>query len=99
MFLLVSIAYLCCCKIGMFIHTKIKPITQKLLSTVDGLDKEYRLEYSIFRLGLELLKNWCNNHLFSEAILAKLTHKILDYNIDKLKLPKRSRAFKLLGSF
>lgn len=98
LFLLVSIAYLCCCKIGMFIHTKIKPITKKHLSTVDGLDKEYRLEYSIFRLGLELLKNFCNNHLFSGAIIAKLIHKILDYNIDKLKLPKRSRAFKLLGS-
>lgn len=99
LFLLVSIAYLCCCKIGMFIHTKIKPITKKHLSTVDGLDKEYRLEYSVFRLGLELLKNYCNNHLFSGAIIAKLLHKILDYNIDKLKLPKRSRAFKLLGSF
>lgn len=97
--LLVSIAYLCCCKLGMFIHTKIKSITKKHLSTVDGLDKEYRLEYSIFRLGLELLKNFCNNHLFSGAILAKLIHKILDYNIGKLKLPKRSQAFKLLGSF
>ena len=99
LFLLVSIAYLCCCKIGMFIHTKIKPITKKHLYTVDGLDKEYRLEYSVFRLGLELLKNYCHNHLFSGAIVAKLLHKILDCNIDKLKPPKRSQAFKLLGSF
>jgi hypothetical protein len=98
LFLLISIAYLCCCKLGQFAHSKIKPIKLKKLLSSDLITKEMRFQYSIFRIGFELLKNFINNRLFSGATMAKLIHKILDCNSDKLQLPKRSRAFKLLGS-
>lgn len=37
-------------------------------------------------------------HLFNKASMAKLLYKILDSDATKLKLNKRSAAFKMLGS-
>lgn len=94
---LVAIAYVCCCKLGHFIN-KLKPIKLKKFKSADKSIEE-RPQFSIFKLGFYLLKNYINNHLFDGAAMAKLLHEILDSDTDKLKLNKRSAAYNLLTNF
>lgn len=94
---LIAIAYVCCCKLGHFIN-KIKPIKIKKFKEANNTIDE-RPQFSIFKLGFYLLKNFINNHLFDGAPMSKLLHKILDSDTDKLMLNKRSSVFNLLINF
>jgi hypothetical protein len=94
---LISIAYVCCCKLGYLIN-KIQLIKiKKFKLDNDSIDE--RPQFSIFKLGFYLLKNFINNHLFNGAAMDKLLHKILDSDTDKPMLNKRSSVFKLLINF
>lgn len=98
--MLISIAYTCCCKIGKFFEQHIKPIKTKPLVCTDGVNKENRLQFSIFRVGFNLLKNFINNQLFAGAAASQLLHKILDYDPNNpTTINKRSKIFKLIQRF
>jgi len=98
--LLIGIAYTCCCMIGEFFNSHIKPIKTKYLISNDGITKEQRLQYSKFKVGFDLLKNFINNRLFAGATAAQLLHKILDYDPNNLpNINKRSKIFKLIQTF
>jgi len=99
LFQLVALAFTCCCKLGHAVNEKITPIKIKTFgSKLDKAKQQQRPQFSLFKLGFELLKNFFNNHLFNKASMAKLLYKILDSDATKLKLNKRSAAFKILGS-
>lgn len=98
--LLIGIAYTCCCMIGEFFNSHIKPIKTKSLVSNDGTTKEQRLQYSKFKVGFDLLKNFINNRLFAGATAAQLLHKILDYDPNNLpNINRRSKIFKLIQTF
>lgn len=98
--LLISIAYTACCMIGEFFDSHIKPIKTKSLISNDGTTKEQRLQYSKFKVGFELLKNFINNQLFAGATAMQLLHKILDYNPNNPpNINKRSKIFNLIQTF
>ena len=94
---LIGVAYVCCCKLG-YLIANIKPIKIKKFKSANNTIDE-RFQFSIFKLGFYLLKNFINNHLFNGATMAKLLHKILDSDTDKPMLNKRSSVFKLLINF
>lgn len=93
---LIAIAYVLCCKLGHFIN-KIKPIKMKKFKLDNFIEK--RAQFSIFKLGFYLLKNFINNHLFNRASIMKLLHEILDSNHAKHKINKRLAGFRLLTNF
>jgi hypothetical protein len=98
--MVISIAYACCCKIGEFFDSHIKPIKNKSLISNDGITKEQRLHYSKFKVGFNLLKNFIDNQLFAGAVAAELLHKILDYDPNNPpKINKRSKIFQLIRRF
>lgn len=98
--LLIGIAYTACCIIGEFFDSHIKPIKTKSLISNDGTTKEQRLQYSKFKVGFELLKNFINNQLFAGATAAQLLHKILDYDpSNPPNINKRSKIYKLIQTF
>jgi hypothetical protein len=98
--LLIGIAYTCCCMIGEFFNSHIKPIKVKNLISNDGTTKEQRLQYSKFKVGFDLLKNFINNRLFAGAAAAQLLHKILDYDPNNPpNINKQSKIFKLIQTF
>lgn len=96
LFMIISIAYSCCCKIGFIVHTHIKPISRKLLRDNHYEQKEHRMQYSIFRFGFNLLKNFIMKRLFSGAVASNLLHKIIDSDAANISISKRSRIIKLL---
>ena len=99
LFQLVALAFTCCCKLGHAVNEKVTPIKIKTFGAkLDKAKQQQRPQFSLFKLGFELLKNFFNNHLFNKASMAKLLYKILDSDATKLKLNKRSAAFKMLGS-
>ena len=86
--------------IGEFFNSHIKPIKTKSLISNDGTTKEQRLQYSKFKVGFDLLKNFINNRLFAGATAAQLLHKILDYDPNNLpNINRRSKIFKLIQTF
>ena len=95
--LLISIAYVCCCKIGCIVHSCIKPIKFKKFSNNGEIQN--RLQFNIFKLGFELLKNFLNNHLSAGVTMAKLFQQILDSQNIKLKFNRRSKAYQTLENF
>jgi hypothetical protein len=98
--LLIGIAYTACCIIGEFFNSHIKPIKTKFLISNDGITKEQRLQYSKFKVGFDLLKNFINNQLFAGATALQLLHKILDYDPNNPpNINKRSKIFKLIQTF
>ena len=98
--LLIGIAYTCCCMIGEFFNSHIKQIKTKSLISNDGTTKEQRLQYSKFKVGFDLLKNFINNRLFAGVTAAQLLHKILDYDPNNLpNINRRSKIFKLIQTF
>ena len=91
LFQLVALAFTCCCKLGHAVNEKVTPIKIKTFrSKLDKAKQQKRPQFSLFKLGFELLKNFLNNHLFNKASMAKLLYKILDSDATKLKLNKRS---------
>lgn len=98
--LLIGIAYTACCMIGEFFNSHIKPLKTKSLINKDGTTKEQRLQYSKFKVGFDLLKNFINNQLFAGATAMQLLHKILDYDPNNPpNINKRSKIFKLIQTF
>ena len=99
LFQLVALAFTCCCKLGHVVNKKITPIKIKNFgSKLDKAKQQQRPQFSLFKLGFELLKNFLNNLLFNKASMAKLLYKILASDTIKLKIDKRSAAFKMIGS-
>ena len=98
--LLIGIAYTACCMIGEFFDSHIKPIKTKSLISNDGTTKEQRLQYSKFKVGFDLLKNFINNRLFAGVAASNLLQKIFDYDPNyPPKVDKRSKIFKLIQTF
>lgn len=98
--LLIGIAYTACCMIGEFFDSPIKPIKTKSLISNDGTTKEQRLQYSKFKVGFDLLKNFINNRLFAGVAASNLLQKIFDYDPNNPpKVDKRSKIFKLIQTF
>lgn len=98
--LLIGIAYTACCMIGEFFNRHIKQIKTKSLISNDRTTKEQRLQYSKFKVGFDLLKNFINNQLFAGATATQLLHKILDYDPNNPpNINKRSKIFKLIKTF
>ena len=98
--LLIGISYTCCCMIGEFFNSHIKPIKTKILISNDGTTKEQRLQYSKFKVGFDLLKNFINNQLFAGATAAQLLHKILYYDPNNPpNINNKSKIFKLIQTF
>jgi hypothetical protein len=96
---LISIAYTLCCKIGTTYNLKIKPIKMKKFKNIHNNQIELRMQLSIFKLGFELLKNFINNHLFCTLAIANLMRKIIDSDVHKIMLDKRSHYIQLIASF
>ncbi len=94
---LVAIAYSCCCKIGYVVHSFIKPI--KLKDFKHNKETQSRFQFSLFKLGFELLKNFLNNHLFVGVTSAKLLQQILEYSGITPKLNRRSNAYLVVKNF
>ncbi|MDQ5921220.1 MAG: Tnp 1 protein [Pseudomonadota bacterium] len=96
LFTLMAISYCYCCKLGYIAHN-IQPITQKKIKQPDGT-KISRSEFTFFKYGFYLLKNFFDNFLCDSAVVYRQLYQILNYPPD-IKISKYSQVYKIITSF
>lgn len=96
LFMILAITYCFSCKMG-YIANKIKPIKQKKLKDQNG-NIVFRPEFTIFKYGFYLLKNFFNNFLSYSAVVAKQLYKILCYHFSP-NYHRRSRIIQIILGF
>ncbi len=96
LFMIIAITYCFSCKMG-YIANKIKPIKQKKLKDQNG-NIVFRPEFTIFKYGFYLLKNFFNNFLSYSAVVAKQLYKILCYHFSP-NYHRRSRIIQIILGF
>jgi hypothetical protein len=96
LFTLLAICYCYCCKIG-YIANQIKPITNKKVK-LQNAKKISRPEFTFFKYGFYLLKNFFDNFLCDSAVIARQLYQILNYP-PETTIPKRSRIYKIIANF
>lgn len=96
LFMLMAISYCYCVKIGYMAH-KINPIPDKKIKKTDGT-KVIRPEFTLFKYGFYLLKNFCDNFLCDSAIIARQLYQILNYP-PETKVSKRLRITRIITAF
>ena len=96
LFMLMAISYCYCCKLG-YIANNIKPIPKKKIKQPDGT-KVIRPEFTFFKYGFYLLKNFFDNFLCDSAVVARQLYQILNYPPD-IGISKRSRTYKIIANF
>lgn len=96
LFSLMAISYCYCCKIGYIAHS-INPIANKKIKQANGT-KVIRPEFTFFKYGFYLLKNFFDNFLCDSAVVARQLYQILNYP-PETKIPKRSRTYQIIAAF
>ena len=94
--MLMAISYCYCVKIG-YIANKIKPIAKKKIKQPNGT-KVIRPEFTLFKYGFYLLKNFFDNFLCDSAVVTRQLYQILNYH-PETRIPKRSRAHSIIAAF
>ena len=69
LFTLMAISYCYCCKIG-YVANSIKPIPTKKVKRSDNI-YQCKPEFTFFKFGFYLLKNFFDNCLFNGAVIHK----------------------------
>lgn len=96
LFMLMAISYCYCAKIG-YIANKIKPIAKKKIKQPNGT-KVIRPEFTLFKYGFYLLKNFFDNFLCNSAVLARQLYQILNYPLET-SVSKRLRITRIIAGF
>jgi hypothetical protein len=91
-----AISYSYCAKIG-YIANKIKPIAKKKIKQPNGT-KVIRPEFTLFKYGFYLLKNFFDNFLCDSAVVARQLHQILNYP-PETNVSKRLRITSIIAAF
>ena len=96
LFTLMAISYCYCCKIG-YIANSIKPIPNKKVKRSDNI-YQCKPEFTFFKFGFYLLKNFFDNCLFNGAVIHKQLQQILNYPPNQ-SIPKRLRIYQFILNF
>jgi hypothetical protein len=96
LFMLMAISYCYCSKIG-YIANNIKPIAKKKIKQANGT-KIIRPEFTLFKYGFYLLKNFFDNFLCDSAVIARQLYQILNYP-PEISVSKRLRIIHVIAHF
>jgi hypothetical protein len=97
LFTLMAISYAYCCKIGV-IANSINPIKIKKLRNTKNNKTKYAPEFTCFKYGFYLLKNFFDNFLCDSAVFARQLYQILNYPA-QTTIPKRLRITAIIAAF
>ena len=96
LFMLMAISYCYCSKIG-YIANNIKPIAKKKIKQPNGT-KIIRPEFTLFKYGFYLLKNFFDNFLCDSAVIARQLYQILN-RPPETSVSKRLRITHIIAGF
>ncbi len=96
LFMLMAISYCYCCKLG-YIANTIKPIATKKIKLANSTTVK-RPEFTFFKYGFYLLKNFFDNLVSNSAVVARQLHQILNCTPGN-QVDRRSRTYRIISSF
>ena len=97
LFMLMAISYSYCCKIG-YIANNIKPIKIKKFRKPQSYNKLTSPEFTFFKYGFYLLKNFFDNFLCDSAVITRQLYQILNYPPENT-VSKRSHIYRIIAAF